>query len=81
MKRMDGWMDSKGAPLGSSSFVPSGDAVIKDQANGLIHLTIPGTLKQSENKSVTTYRVVIEVHVTRNPLKIAHREPVVHLTP
>jgi hypothetical protein len=81
MKRMEGWLDSKGAPLGSSSFIPSGDAVIKDQEKGLIHLTVPGTLKQGENKSVTTYRVVVDVLVNRNPVKILHLEPVVQVPP
>src|SRR5262245_49103070 len=50
MKRMEGWLDSNGAPLGSSNFMPSGDAVITDQENGLMHLTVPGVLKQSQNK-------------------------------
>jgi hypothetical protein len=34
MKRMDGWLDPKGAPLGSSSFTQSGDAVVTLQENG-----------------------------------------------
>src|SRR5262245_63458202 len=50
MARMEGWVDSKGAPLGSSSFMPSGGAVITGDENGLLHLTVPGVLKQSENK-------------------------------
>jgi len=81
MKRMEGWLDSKGAPLGSSNFIPSGDAVIKDQEEGLIHLTVPGTLKQGENKSITTYRVVVDVLVNRSPVKILHLEPVVQAPP
>src|SRR5262245_11855945 len=38
MKWMEGWRDSKGAPLGSSIFMPSGDAVIIGLEDGLIHL-------------------------------------------
>ena len=81
MKWMEGWLDSKGTPLSSSSFMASGDAAITNQENGLIHLTVPGVLKQSQNKSSTTYRVVVDVLVNRSPLKITHLEPVVYLTP
>jgi hypothetical protein len=80
IKRMEGWLDSNGAPLGNSSFIPSGDAAIVDQENGLVHLTIPGALKQSDNVSATTYRVVVDVRVSRSPLKIAHLAPVVELS-
>src|SRR5690349_627496 len=69
MKRMEGWLDSNGAPLSSSIFIPSGDAVIAGQENGLIHLRFPGALKQSENKSVATYRVVVDVVVNRTSVK------------
>jgi len=80
MKRMEGWLDSKGAPLRSSNFMPSGDAVITDQEHGLMHLTIPGVLKQSENKSTTTYRLVVDVRLAGDPVKIAHLEPIVRLS-
>ena len=79
MKRMEGWLDPKGAPLGSSSFVQSGDVVMTGQENGMLHLTVPGVLKQSQNKSVTTYRVVVEVRIGRNPVKVAHLEPILRL--
>jgi len=79
MKRTEGWLDSKGAPLGTSSFMPSGDAVITDQENGLMHLIVPGVLTQSQNQSVTTYRVVIDVRMNANPVKIAHLEPIVQM--
>jgi hypothetical protein len=81
MKWLEGWLDSKGAPLGSSVFMPSGDAVIMDQENGLSHLTVPGTLKQNQNKSATTYRIVVDVRIERNPVKIAHLKPVVQVRP
>jgi hypothetical protein len=79
MKRMEGWLDSNGAPLGNSSFTPSGAAAIIDQENGLLHLEIPGALKQSDNISAATYRVVVDVRVRLSPLKITHLEPVVKL--
>ena len=79
MKRMSGWLDDTGAPTGSSSFTPTGDAVVEGQANGVIHLTILGTLKQSQNSSSTTYPVVVEVWVGGNPEKIRHLEPTIHM--
>ena len=39
-----------------------------------------GAIKQS-NKSITTYRVVVDVRVSRSPVKIARLEPVVQVTP
>jgi len=70
MKRLQGWLDDKGAPLGSSLFTPTADAVMKGEGNGVVHVTIPGTLKQSQNKSSTTYRVVVEVALAGKPMKI-----------
>jgi hypothetical protein len=81
MKRMEGFLDSKGAPLGSSSFMPSGNAVITDQQNGVIHLMVPGVLKQSQNQSATTYRLMVDVRIAGNPVKITHLEPIVKLPP
>ena len=74
MKRMDGWLDDKGAPLSSESFHSSGDTVVKSRENGIIHLSIPGTLKQSQNKSSTTYRVVVDVQLGGEPVRIEHLE-------
>jgi len=81
MATMEGWVDSKGTPLGSSSFMPSGGAVITGDENGLLHLTVPGVLKQSQNKSTTTYQVEVDVRVGGNPMKIAHLKPIVRLRP
>ena len=74
MKRMDGWLDDKGAALSSESFTPAGDTVVKSLDNGIIRLSIPGTLKQSQNKSSTTYRVVVDVQLSAEPRKIEHLE-------
>lgn len=79
MKRMDGWLDAKGAPLGSQSFTPTGDAVVTSQENGVIKLSIPGTLKQTQNKSSATYRVIVEVELSGNPIRIEHLEPTIRL--
>jgi hypothetical protein len=72
MKRLDGWLDDRGAPTFSSSFVASGDPTIVSQSEGVLHITIPGTLKHSQNGSSTTYRVVVEVQAAGQPMKIAH---------
>ena len=61
MKHMEGWLDGKGAPTFSSSFMPSRDAVIVGHQNGIVHLRIPGTLKHIQNQSSTTYRAAIDV--------------------
>src|SRR5262245_45275331 len=81
MKRMEGWLDSSEIPTSSSSFVPSGDAVVLGQENGRIHLTIPGTLQQRQNNSSTTYRLVVDVLVSVDPAKIAHMEPILQIRP
>ncbi len=76
MKHMEGWLDQKGAPTFSSSFEPSRDAVVVGLENGIVHLRIPGTLKQTQNLSSTTYRAAIDVHAGGNPTKIQHLEQI-----
>jgi hypothetical protein len=76
MQRMDGWLDDKGAPLGSETFILTGDAVVKSRQDGVLHLSIPGELKQRHNGSGTTYRVVVDVRIVGNPMRIEHLEPV-----
>jgi hypothetical protein len=70
MKHMEGWLDQKGAPTFSSSFVPSRDAVVVGHENGIVHLRIPGTLRHIQNQSRTTYQAAIDVHVGGMPVKI-----------
>src|SRR5260370_17489631 len=77
MKHMEGFLDQKGAPTFSSSFVPSKEAVVVGEANGIIHLKILGTLKQTQNQSTTTYRATIEVRSAGKPPKI----PLLEQTP
>jgi hypothetical protein len=70
LKHMQGFLDEKGAPTFTSSFVPSGDAVIVDEKNGTVHIRIPGTLKQTHDQSNATYRVRIQVHAGGKPIKM-----------
>jgi hypothetical protein len=74
LQHMQGFLDEKGAPTFSSSFVPSGEAVIVDQENGIVHVRIPGTLKQTHDQSSTTYRVKIQIHAGGKPVKITRLE-------
>ncbi len=76
MKTMAGWLDGNGAPTFSSSFVPSGNAVVLGQENGIVHLRIPGKLKQTQNQSGTTYRAVLDVRAGGSPMKIQHLEQI-----
>jgi hypothetical protein len=76
MKRLDGWLDENGAPLGGERFTPTGNAIVKSRENGVIFLSIPGTLQQTQNKSRTTYRVVVKVQLGGNPARIEHLEPI-----
>jgi hypothetical protein len=77
MKWLDGFVDDKGAPTGSSLFIATGEPAPKSQENGAIRLAIPGTLKQQSKNAhgglfTTTYRVMVDVELGRNPLKIQH---------
>jgi hypothetical protein len=74
MKHMAGWLDDTGAPTFSSSFVPSGDPTIVSQSDGVLHVTIPGTLKHRQGASSATYRVVVDVRAGGKPMKIEHLE-------
>jgi hypothetical protein len=76
MKRMDGWLDDKGAPLGSETFTPSGNAVVKSRGNDVIRLTIPGTLEQRQNQSRTTYQITVDVQLGGNRIRIEHLETI-----
>jgi hypothetical protein len=77
MKWLDGYLDDRGAPTGSSLFTATGETVVKRLENGVIRLSIPGTLKQQTQNayggiSTTTYRVTVDIQVGGNPLKIQH---------
>ena len=83
MKHMEGFLDDKGAPTFSSTFVPSGNATLLSEKDGIVHFRIPGTLTQSSNLGKTTYRAAIEVYTLRDLLihggkaiKIQHLEQI-----
>ena len=74
MKHKRGFLTPEGTPTFSSSFVPSGNAVVTGKENGIVHLRIPGTLKHSQHGSSTTYRANIEVQAGGEPMKIHQLE-------
>ena len=76
MKPMEGYLDPKGAPTFNSSFVPSGNARVVDEKDGIVHIRIPGTLKQSSKGSSTTYRAALDVHAGGHPIKIERLEQI-----
>lgn len=79
MKWLSGFVDENGAPTGSSVFTATDEPRIGKRENGIIRLSVPGTLKQygkipAGAASVTTYRVTVDVEVTQNPQKIRRLE-------
>jgi hypothetical protein len=80
MKHMRGYVDAKGVPQFSQSFVPSGDPVVIGEKDGIVHFTIRGKLKQTHDSSSTTYdHVEIDMRVGGMPIKIQHLEPTIVL--
>jgi hypothetical protein len=81
-KRMEGFLDQKGAPTFTSTFVAAHGATVLDEKEGLLHLRIPGILTQSSNLGRTSYRAAIEVYVLPNrtaggrPIKIQRLEQI-----
>ncbi|HEV2493233.1 MAG TPA: hypothetical protein VG204_09200 [Terriglobia bacterium] len=55
LTHMQGFLDAKGAPTFTSSFVVKHDARLLDERNDLIHLRIPGSLTQSNKLGRTVY--------------------------
>ncbi len=77
MQVMKEWLDQKGAPTFGSSFVPSGDAVIIGEADGVIHFKIPGTVTQTHDKSRTVYKhAELDVRAGGEPVKMLHLEQI-----
>src|SRR5262249_41231582 len=68
MKHMEGFLDPKGAPTFTSTFVPSKSAPLFDEKDGVVHFTIPGTLTQSSQLSKTSYRAALEIYALRDLL-------------
>lgn len=66
MKKLDGWLDSKGAANFSSRFLASGPALDVRRHDGMAELTLPGVLEQESRNafggvSTTRYRAEIDV--------------------
>ncbi len=75
--RHEGFLDQNGAPTFTSTFMVTGDARSLDDANGHLHLRIPGTLTQNNGISKITYRdVVLDVIVGGTPARIEKLDPV-----
>jgi hypothetical protein len=72
MKHLDGFLDDKGAPIFTSSFVPSEGPTIVSQGDGILQLTMTGTLKQTQKTMSATYPIVVEVRASGKPMKIEH---------
>jgi len=72
MKHLDGFLDDKGAPIYNSSFVQSGGPTIISQGDGVLQLTLTGTLKQTQKAMSTTYQIAVEVRAVGKPMKIEH---------
>src|SRR5690242_10533877 len=64
MKHMEGFLDAKGAPTFTAIFVPSKGARWIDEKEGLAHVRLPGTLKQTHDHSITSYRGDLDVYVS-----------------
>jgi hypothetical protein len=80
---MQGFLDKKGAPTFTSSFVAAKEPVFLDESNGVVHFRIPGTLTQTQGASRTTYRAALDVYALRDlmvhggsSIKIQHLEQI-----
>jgi len=77
MKWLDGYIDAQGAPTSSSRFTATGEPVVKNHESSTVRLSIPGTLRQQRKNAhgglfTTTYRVMVDVEIGGNPLKIQY---------
>jgi hypothetical protein len=76
LKRLEGYLDDRGAPQFSSEFVPSGPLVVLGQGDGTLHLSIPGTLTHRRDGSTTTYRTAaLDVAARGAPMRIDRLTP------
>jgi len=66
MRHMQGFLDDKGAPTFTSTFVPSRNATVLGEKDGVVHFRIPGALTQTNNIGKTTYRAAVEVYAGSN---------------
>jgi len=66
LKHTQGFLDQRGAPTFTSTFVALHDARFLSEKDGVVVLRIPGTLTQSNNLGRTEYRAALEVHAIRD---------------
>ena len=66
VKGMQGFLDEKGAPTFTSSFVAAHDATVVNEKEGVLHLRIPGIITQSSKIGKTTYKAALEVYLLPN---------------
>lgn len=76
MKKMQGFLDTNGAPTFTSTFVPAAHATITKFEDGITNAKLPGTLTQTHDSSKTTYRLRIEVQTVGTQPKISHLEQI-----
>jgi hypothetical protein len=77
LHHMQGFLDEKGAPTFTSTFLAAGSAKVLDQKNGIVHLRIVGSLTQSNQLGKTNYRrAALEVLAGGYPVKIHKLEQI-----
>jgi hypothetical protein len=77
IKTMNGFLDAMGAPTFNSSFVASDRPQITEEKKGLLRVTIPGKLTQTQNQSRTVYDpLVIDLLIDQKQMKIEHMEQI-----
>jgi hypothetical protein len=75
MKRLTGFLDPQGAPTFSSTFTPSGPAILAKKEKANLTTTVPGVLKHESRNlqggaSTTFYRAEIDIQVSSSPYKV-----------
>lgn len=84
VKAMTSFLDQKGAPKFTSSFVAAHSVRLISEKDSVLRLRIPGTLTQSNKLGKTTYRAALEVDVLRTgdvggtSFKIQRLEPITY---
>lgn len=67
LAHMQGFLDEKGAPTFTCSFIVKHDARLLDEKDGVLHIRIPGSLTQSNKLGRTVYdRAAIEVRAIQD---------------
>src|SRR5262245_45887346 len=77
MSRMVGFVDANGAPQGGSTFMPDGNVIVKTDTREVMQCDVPGTLRQTQDRSTTTYQVTVRIELRKDPLRIEHLTPTV----